>query len=115
MLEVLPYLGGLAGTLTCVSAESSWGWFRGTVATMAMVVDRVDFNENFSANPPVFVLCELNICAGAAVKKLQCLGSGNSDFRALNTYTGDADGSSVVFGCFGGSMSLSSGFVEIVA
>ena len=111
MVEVLPYLGGLAGALASVGAESScWGWFGGTVATMAMVGDCVGFNVKIFANPPVFVLFELNICAGAAVKKLQCLGSGNSDFRALNAYAGDADGLSVVVGCFrGSSMGLLSG------
>jgi hypothetical protein len=85
MPEIFLYLGGVTGALASVGTESSCrGWFGGTVATMAMVIDGVDLAEHFSANPSVFVLCKLKIRAGAAVKKLQWLGSGNRDFRALN-------------------------------
>ena len=78
---------------------------------MAMVVDGVDLAELFSANPSVFVLRKLKICAGAAFKKLQCLGSGNRNFRALNVEVSDANGLSGIVGCFlGWFMSLLSGF-----
>ena len=67
------------------------GWFRGTVVCMTMAFKGADLAETFAANPSVLVVCKRNICAGARVKKLQNLGSGNIVLRTINLYA-DATG-----------------------